>query len=407
MKKIGFITILLFVAFSLQAQTGTITGTVTNQADDEVWAGATVILGRMMDGPGGGYIAIDTATTNAWGVYTFTDVPAAANYLIDVTADGFAPARSWGIDLQSNQIVTVNVQMQEVSTATITGTVTNQTNDEVIVGATVVLGQRTGGGGGATYTPIDTTTTNAAGEYTFADIPGLDNYYVEVSADGFVTDIDDNVDLLDLPPDATEWVNFQLQEMQTATITGTVTNQANDEVIVGAMVVLGQRFGGAGGAIFTPMGTTTTNAAGEYTFDDIDGINNYYVEVSADGFVTEMDFDVDLADLPPNATETVDFALALLDLIVYGCTDPNYLEYNPDANFHVQDSCHNPFINSLTITFPNSTASKSLSIYNITGTQVKQFSTTGNIVTWNVQESGVYYIRALVDGKNVIRRVVL
>jgi hypothetical protein len=171
----------------------------------------------------------------------------------------------------------------------------------------------------------------------------------------------------------------------------------------------------------------------------------------------------------------VDFALALLDLIVYGCTDPNYLEYNPDANFHVQDSCvtlfvevcmdpayleygtdkpcatlivygcmhpdyeeynpeanvadpeacktlgvgikydksgnlsfhHNPFINSLTITFPNSTASKSLSIYNITGTQVKQFSTTGNIVTWNVQESGVYYIRALVDGKNVIRRVVL
>jgi hypothetical protein len=114
-----------------------------------------------------------------------------------------------------------------------------------------------------------------------------------------------------------------------------------------------------------------------------------------------------------------------LNLIVYGCMHPDYAEYNPEANVADPDACitlgvsmkfdkagnldfqHNPFSNSITITFPNSTVSKSLSTYTITGTLVKQFSTTGNTVTWNVRESGVYYIRAVVDGKRVVRKVVL
>jgi hypothetical protein len=101
------------------------------------------------------------------------------------------------------------------------------------------------------------------------------------------------------------------------------------------------------------------------------------------------------------------------------------VEYNPDVTVHVQDSCktlgvrrefnksgnisfhHNPFSNSITITFPNSPTTKSLSIYTITGTLVKQFRTTASTVTWNVRESGVYYIRVVVDGKSVVRKVVL
>jgi hypothetical protein len=100
---------------------------------------------------------------------------------------------------------------------------------------------------------------------------------------------------------------------------------------------------------------------------------------------------------------------------VLGCADSDYIEYNPNVTVHVQDSCktlgvrmefdkagnlnfqHNPFNNSLTITFLNSTTTKSLSIHTITGIMVKQFRTTGNTVTWNPQQNGVYYIRAVVD----------
>jgi len=56
----------------------------------------------------------------------------------------------------------------------------------------------------------------------------------------------------------------------------------------------------------------------------------------------------------------------------------------------------NPVGNSLTITFPGSRATKSLSIYTLKGTLVKQFSTTESTITWKVRESGVYYIRAVV-----------
>ena len=50
-----------------------------------------------------------------------------------------------------------------------------------------------------------------------------------------------------------------------------------------------------------------------------------------------------------------------------------------------------------------------ISIYTIKGTLVKELSTLKNSITWNTQgyESGVYYIRAVVEGKSIVRKVVL
>ncbi len=326
MKRTGFIITLLFMAFNLQAQdTGTITGTVTNQANDEAIAGATVILRQ-------GGTAIDTTTTNAAGEYTFAGVPAGDNYLVRVEADGFAPDVNWIQNLQADETITSDLAMQQVDLATITGAVTNQANDEAIAGATVVLGLRTGGGGGGTDTPIDTTTTNAAGEYTFADIPGIDNYYVEVSADGFFTDRDGNLDLLDLPPNATETVNFSLQEMVTATITGTVTNQANDEVIADATVILGRMTGGPGGG-YTAIDTTATNAAGDYTFADVPALDNYVVDVEAAGFLPDQTSNIDLAGMPPDATVTEDFQMQ--EIITAAGTMPGIRDACESADFSI------------------------------------------------------------------------
>jgi Leucine-rich repeat (LRR) protein len=110
---------------------------------------------------------------------------------------------------------------------------------------------------------------------------------------------------------------------------------------------------------------------------------------------------------------------------IYGCMHPDYEEYNPQANVadpyacitlgvsnnfnksEILDFHHNPSNNSITINFPNATEDKSIFIYTLKGKLVKQFRTTGNTITWNVQESGVYYIRVMVDGRIVIRRVLL
>jgi Leucine-rich repeat (LRR) protein len=116
-----------------------------------------------------------------------------------------------------------------------------------------------------------------------------------------------------------------------------------------------------------------------------------------------------------------------LTLIVYGCMHPDYAEYNPEANVADLNACitlgvgkglnksgeltihHNPFSNSITINFPYASEDKSLSIYTLKGKLVKKFETDNNSITWYTQgnERGVYYIRAVVDGKNVVRRIVL
>jgi mono/diheme cytochrome c family protein len=113
--------------------------------------------------------------------------------------------------------------------------------------------------------------------------------------------------------------------------------------------------------------------------------------------------------------------------VVYGCMHPDYEEYNPEANVADPEACktldvrmkfnksgeltiqHNPFSNSITIAFSNSTATKSLSIYTLKGILVKKFETDNNSITWYTQgnERGVYYIRAVVDGEGFIRKVIL
>jgi alpha-tubulin suppressor-like RCC1 family protein len=107
-----------------------------------------------------------------------------------------------------------------------------------------------------------------------------------------------------------------------------------------------------------------------------------------------------------------------------GCADPDYLEYNPNVTVHLQDSCktdvefninksenpdfqYSPFNNSITVTIPNSTAMKSLSIYTLKGTLIKEFKTSRNSITWNTKESGVYYIRAVVGGESFVSKVML
>ncbi len=77
------------------------------------------------------------------------------------------------------------------------------------------------------------------------------------------------------------------------------------------------------------------------------------------------------------------------------------MEFNKSGELTIN---HNPFSNLITITFNNSTSSKSIFIYNLNGKLVKKFETRKNKVIWNAQERGVYYIKAVVNGKASLRR---
>ena len=76
----------------------------------------------------------------------------------------------------------------------------------------------------------------------------------------------------------------------------------------------------------------------------------------------------------------------------------------PKLDIHVEN--HD---NSLHVSFPDNTGKKSLFIYSLQGALIKKFeSIEGNAVTWNTagQSRGIYYLRAVVDGKSVVRKVV-
>jgi Leucine-rich repeat (LRR) protein len=70
---------------------------------------------------------------------------------------------------------------------------------------------------------------------------------------------------------------------------------------------------------------------------------------------------------------------------------------------------YDEFENSLTLTFLNSSDTKYISIYTLKGTLVKKLTTSRKNITLNTAglESGVYYIKAVIDGKAVVRKVVL
>src|SRR6185436_17617573 len=103
--------------FSVQA--ATITGTVraanSGPGQGTVIQGAKVVLVRFNGGGGGQGTRVDSATTNAQGVYTLDSV-AAGNYSVQASMTGFNNAQSFTQAPNGNQSVTVNFTLTRVAT---------------------------------------------------------------------------------------------------------------------------------------------------------------------------------------------------------------------------------------------------------------------------------------------------
>ena len=225
------------------AQTGSISGQVKSST-------GVAIAGAAVSYSGG------TATTNSSGNFSLTGV-AAGTLALTASANGYLSA-SLSVKVTANTTTTANFTLVPVSTkATVTGRVSNVSNNQTLVGATVTF---SGG----------TAITSSAGTYSFANVaPGT--YNLTASANGYLPR---TLSIVVTAPTTT--ANFPLATA--GKIAGKVTSPAGAGV-AGATVTLN------GGVI--PITTTlTTNLTGNY-LSSWTPIGSYTVTVASGGHTTQ------------------------------------------------------------------------------------------------------------------------
>lgn len=99
-KKIGLFFLLLFFSFTIQAQTGTIRGTITDAKTNEPLIGASVLIAGTTHG----------AAADLDGNYVIQNVPSGTHSLV-VSYVAYESVTKAGVVLQNNQEIVVDIQM--------------------------------------------------------------------------------------------------------------------------------------------------------------------------------------------------------------------------------------------------------------------------------------------------------
>ncbi|MCW3840741.1 carboxypeptidase-like regulatory domain-containing protein, partial [Micromonospora yasonensis] len=162
-----------------------------------------------------------------------------------------------GVTVASGQSTMQNIQL--TTSGRVTGTVTGA-GGAALAGATVTLE-------GGNLPTTDTVTTDAAGKYT-SDWDPIGSYTVTCSAPGYASQV---VTGVIITTGGLTTVNCTLSN--TGTLTGVVTNLNTGGAISGATVTY------SGGS----SGSTTTDAAGRYTFTGVTA-STYSVTATAGGY---------------------------------------------------------------------------------------------------------------------------
>ncbi len=275
LKWILSTTLTLLISAGIQA--GTIQGTVTDAETGEPIGGAVVIATSGF----GGRATIDSATTNAEGAYSITDLVQGI-YLTAASAEGYQPSQSnFPVDLGRNQTVEWDFELSPGSgtgSASIGGTVTDRETNEPVEGAQVILSVMTGFGGGGSRQTLDTVMTDAEGGYTFADLIAAQRYRLDVTADGYFAGRQSNI-ILQPGQDFTADISLEPVGDQVGAIAGTITDSESNEPINGATVILSMFLGGGE---YRMLDTILTGADGQYSFTEVPAGNGYRVQASAD-----------------------------------------------------------------------------------------------------------------------------
>lgn len=285
---------------ALAVNAATVTGKVTHRTTQDPISGARVILGNF----GGGGSA-DTTTTNAQGNFTFSDVSTGFHTVVASMAN-FQPSTSNVNATQANGSYTANISLVPSNgggtAGVIAGTVKDSVSKEAIKSATVILSHPAGRGG---PTPIDTVLTDGEGRFNFAAVPAANNYIVAVSAEGYASMSNSNVDL---SANDTVSASFLLVKLPvpSAALSGKVTDAASKEAIAGAKVILRKRVQAGGQAVWQGVDSVATSADGSYGFDSL-AAATYTILASKADYVSKASPNIALTN---TGKDTIDITLS-------------------------------------------------------------------------------------------------
>ena len=225
--------------------TGTVTSTVT-------WGG-TAVSGASVTLSGGPASFSQTATTNASGVVTFTDVPAGSGYTASATKSGQTGSASATVAASTTTNIPVAMPVGSVATTvTWAGVAVN--------GATVTI---TGGPMSINVSGA----TNSSGQLTFVNVPAGTGYTVTATKGGQTISASGQ----SVTGGSTTSVSLALP---TGTLVATV-NWAGLPVN-GATVTV------SGGNLASPV-SGTTNSSGIVTFTNVPSGSGYTVSATSGG----------------------------------------------------------------------------------------------------------------------------
>ncbi len=283
---------------------GKISGVVKDSSNQQVLAGAQVILSRTGGLGAGGSFAPETLTTNAQGQYVFDSLAANSGYALNATATGFQALTRTGITVGDGQTVTENLALLPIPTpGSIAGTVTNRVNQQALSGARVILTPARGIGIGGVTAP-DTLTTDAQGHFTFDSLAVSTGYSLTVTDSGFQMATQTGVAVTSGSV-TTENLSLVPNGVTSGALVGAVLIGASQQPVANAQVIVTPARGiGIGGGVAPD--TLTTNAQGQFLEDSLPASNTAYtVTVTAAGFQRE----VKSATILAAATDTLDFLL--------------------------------------------------------------------------------------------------
>jgi uncharacterized surface anchored protein len=281
-----------------------------NGAQDAGEAGVQGVKVSLLDAAGN---VVTTQTTDASGNYLFTNLkPGTYSVQFDkatlptgyvfTSKDAAADGVDSDADTATGKTIQTVLDSGEsdktwdagivANPGSISGTVredldNNNSGDTPIAGVTVQLKDSTG-------TVVQTTTTDANGNYTFNNVPAGTYTVVETNKPGFsdVGDVDGgdpNVIAVTLTPGATSTGNDFVDERLPGVVSGTVledndNDNVGDTPIPGVTVELKDPAGNV-------VQTTTTDANGNYTFNNVPAGNYTVVETNKPGYTDVGDSD--------------------------------------------------------------------------------------------------------------------
>ncbi len=221
-----FLLMILFFPVSTQADTGGVTGHVTEVVTSDPIVDVTVKLNQGFSNPEGTTAA--STTTDASGEYTLTNIAPGAYTLVLSKTNYYT--KSENISIVSGFTATRDFQLVS-KIGSITGTVTESGTGSPIAGATLALNDNFDNyGAWIVFNPAPTTDAN--GEYTIANIPTDAGYTVSVTKETYSDPPYRNISLVS-PYASTPTIDFAMEKRPLEELVVITKEDSPDPVEIG------------------------------------------------------------------------------------------------------------------------------------------------------------------------------